>query len=111
MAAVAGLTPGLVAAPVRLADADVAPLLRAGMRVDVLVAGSTGETGLPASAKATVVAQDVRILSVQPAQNGPASSSNTSGGTLVVLAVTSGDAQALAGGEASGRLSVTLLGG
>jgi pilus assembly protein CpaB len=109
--AIARLAPGLVAAPVRLADADVAPLLHAGMRVDVLMAGSTGETGLPAAAKATVVAQDVRILSVQPAQNGPASSTNTSGGTLVVLAVTSSDAQALAGGEASGRLSVTLLGG
>jgi pilus assembly protein CpaB len=108
---VSGLAPGLVAAPVRLADADVAPLLHVGMRVNVLVAGSTGETGLPASGKATVVAQDVRILAVQPAQNGPASSANTSGGTLVVLAVTSSDARALAGGEASGRLSVTLLGG
>jgi Flp pilus assembly protein CpaB len=80
------------------------------MRVDVLVAGSISETGLPAAATATVVAHRVKILSVQPAQNGPASAANTSGGTLVVLAVTSRDALALAGGEASGKLSVTLLG-
>jgi len=94
---------------VRLADSDVAPLLREGMRVDVLVAGSS-DTGLPTPTEASVLARDVQILSVQSPQNGPASTANTSGGTLVVLAVTRSDAQALAGGEASGRLSVTLLG-
>jgi pilus assembly protein CpaB len=105
-----GLETGLVAAPVRLADADLAPLLHPGMRVDVLVAGSTSDAGLPAAAEATVVARDVQVLSVGPQGSTSASSTNTSGGTLVVLAVTRSDAQALAGGEAAGRLSVSLLG-
>ena len=107
----AGLPVGLVAAPVRLADAGVAPLLRAGMRVDVLVAGSNADTGLPAAAQATLVAEDVKVLTVAQGQTGAASAANTSGGTLVVLAVTPADALALAGGEASGRLSVTLRSG
>jgi hypothetical protein len=77
----AGLAPGLVAAPVRLADADLAPLLHPGMRVDVLVAGSASDTGLPAAAEATVVARDVQVLSVGPQGSASASSTNTSGGT------------------------------
>ena len=108
---VLGLAAGLVAAPVRLADADVAPLLHVGMRVDVLAAGSASDTGLPAATPARVVADDVQVVSVAAAQNGAASAANTSGGTLVVLAVTPADALALAGGEAEGRLSVTLLSG
>jgi hypothetical protein len=107
---ISGLATGLVAAPVRLADAGVAPLLHPGIWVDVLVAGSTSDTGAPAAAEATVVASDVQVLSVQQAAAGSASTSSTSGGTLVVLAVSRGDALALAGGEASGRLSVSLLG-
>jgi Flp pilus assembly protein CpaB len=106
----AGLEPGLVAAPVRLADADVAPLLHPGARVDVLAAASSDLESETASAAATVVARDVLVLSVGPGGSTSASSTNTSGGTLVVLAVTRSDAQALAGGEAAGRLSVSLLG-
>jgi Flp pilus assembly protein RcpC/CpaB len=107
----AGLAPGLVAAPVRLADADVAPLLHPGARFDVLAAGAASDPGYEAaSAVATVVARDVQVLSVGPESTTAASSTNTSGGTLVVLAVTRSDARALAGGEAAGRLSVSLLG-
>jgi hypothetical protein len=105
-----GLATGLVAAPVRLADGDVAPLLHAGMHVDVLVAGSTSDTGTAAPSQATVVANDVQVLAVQQATGSAASTANTSGGTLVVLAVSRGNALALAAGEASGRLSVSLLG-
>jgi hypothetical protein len=50
------------------------------------------------------------VLAVQQATGSAASTANTSGGTLVVLAVSRGNALALAAGEASGRLSVSLLG-
>jgi hypothetical protein len=99
-----GLRPGQVAAPVRLVDPGIAPLLHAGATVDVLAApesptGSADATRSPAR----VVASGVRVLAVTaPAASEP------SLGTLVVLAVSRADAQALAGAEAGGRLSVTL---
>jgi Flp pilus assembly protein CpaB len=98
------LGPGLVAAPVRLVDPGVAPLLQAGERVDVLAAAeSPAGSADAAPALARVVASRVRVIAV----SAPAASDANSG-TLVVLAVTPADAQALAGAEAGGRLSVTL---
>ena len=98
------LAAGLVAAPVRLVDPGVAPLLRAGESVDVLAApeSPTGAVDT-APALARVVARGVRVLTV----TAPAATDSNLG-TLVVLAVTPAEAQALAGAEASGRLSVTL---
>jgi Flp pilus assembly protein CpaB len=98
------LGPGFVAAPVRLVDPGVAPLLQSGMRVDVLAApeSPTGSVDT-APTLARAVARGVRVLAVTAPG---AADSNL--GTLVVLAVTPSDAQALAGAEASGRLSVTL---
>jgi pilus assembly protein CpaB len=108
---VAGLAAGLVAAPVRLADPDVAPLLHPGSRVDVLAAvdaaGAPGGTSKATASLATIVARDVEVLAVSSTSEAKAS---VAGGTLVVLAVTRSDAQTLAGGEANGKLSVTLLG-
>jgi Flp pilus assembly protein CpaB len=97
---------GLVAAPVRLVDPGVAPLLHVGQRVDVLAApeSPTGSVDTAAT-PARVVAHDVRVLAVSP----PAAA-DANLGTLVVLGVTPEDAQALAGAEAGGRLSVTLMG-
>jgi pilus assembly protein CpaB len=93
-----------VAAPVRLVDPGVAPLLHPGETVDVLAAPESPAGPADASQSlARVVAQGVRILAVSPP-----TTSDSSLGTLVVLAVTRGDAQALAGAEAGGRLSVTL---
>jgi Flp pilus assembly protein CpaB len=93
-----------VAAPVRLVDPGVASLLHSGDVVDVLTApeSPTGSADATTQALAGVVAQHVRILAVTP------SSGDSSLGTLVVLAVTPSDAQALAGAEAGGRLSVVL---
>ena len=99
-----GLGPGQVAAPIRLVDPGVAPLLHAGVTVDVLSAPSTPDGSADAGQSlARVVARGVRVLAVTaPGAN----ESNV--GTLVVLAVSRADAQALAGSEAGGRLSVTL---
>jgi pilus assembly protein CpaB len=99
-----GLRPGQVAAPIRLVDPGVAPLLHLGESVDVLAASESPAGPVDASQTlARVVAQGVRVLAVSP----PATS-DSSLGTLVVLAVSRADAQALAGAEAGGRLSVTL---
>jgi Flp pilus assembly protein RcpC/CpaB len=100
----AGLGAGLVAAPVRLVDPGVAPLLHAGQRVDVLAAPESPTGFVDTSATlARVVAHDVRVLAVR---SPGAADANL--GTLVVLGVTPDDARALAGAEAGGRLSVTL---
>ncbi len=102
---VSGLRAGQVAAPIRLVDPGVAPLLQPGAAVDVLAAPSSPDGSAPA-APARVIAQGVRVLAV-----AAPSASGSSQGTLVVLAVTRADAQALAGAEAGGRLSVTLEAG
>jgi hypothetical protein len=84
-----GLHPGEVAAPIRLVDPGVAPLLHSGIRVDVLAAPISPDGSTDAAASlARVVARGVRVLAVSRA-----------------------DAQALAGAEAGGRLSVTLESG
>jgi hypothetical protein len=100
------LAAGQVAAPVRLVDPGVAQLLHAGDTVDVLAAPAavTG-AGDSSQAPARVVARGVRVLAVPPVA-GPGSDT---GGTLVVLGVSRNDATALAGAEAGGRLSVTLV--
>jgi Flp pilus assembly protein CpaB len=80
----------------------VAPLLHAGVTVDVLAAPDSPD-GSASPSLARVVAQGVRVLAVSAS-----SASDSSLGTLVVLAVSRSDAQALAGAEAGGRLSVAL---
>jgi Flp pilus assembly protein CpaB len=104
-ALLSGLRPGQVATPIRLVDPGVAPLLHPGATVDVLAAPDSPD-GSAATSLARVIAQGVRLLAV----TAP-SASETSTGTLVVLAVSRADAQALAGAEAGGRLSVTLEAG
>lgn len=101
------LGPGQVAAPIRLVDPGLAPLLHPGAAVDVLAApGSPDGSVDAAQSLARVVARDVRVLAV----TAP-SASDSSVGTLVVLAVSRADAQALAGAESGGRLSVALEAG
>jgi Flp pilus assembly protein RcpC/CpaB len=99
------LHPGQVAAPVRLVDPGVAPLLHPGMSVDVLAApDSPSGSGDAGQSPARIVSQRVRVLAVATPKTGDTS-------TLVVLAVSREDAQALAGAESGGRLSVTLESG
>lgn len=94
---------GLVATPVRLADAAVAGLLRPGDRVDVLAAPADPATG----GRTTVAAAGVRVLAVAVAD--PALVADQ--GALVVLATTPRVAVTLAAAASSERLSVTLRGG
>jgi Flp pilus assembly protein CpaB len=99
------LRPGQVAAPVRIADAQAADLVRPGDHVDVLVAV---ESGGPAS----VVARDATVLAHPERDEGGVLGAGDDGmGGLVLLAVTSDDAQALAGSAARGPLSLALRGG
>lgn len=97
-----------MSAPVRIADAATAGLLRPGDRVDV-IAAADGES------RAEVVARDVRVTEVpRGAGGGSAAYPEADGGAgmgqgaLVVLAVERDTAAALAGAGASGLLSVAV---
>lgn len=85
---------GMVATPVRIADADVARLLSPGDVVDVLAAFEEQ------SDHALTVAQDVTIVTK--------SSGRSTEGALLVLATTTGQAAQLAQAQSRGRLSVTI---
>ena len=89
---------GLVAVPVRIADAASASLVTAGDRVDVLVAAAVA--GGPATAQ--VVASDAEVLAV------PTAVQDAGEGALLVVAATPAVAARLAAAAVGGRLSVTL---
>jgi pilus assembly protein CpaB len=93
--------PGVVAAPVRLADPATVALLHAGDRVDVLAA-ATDATGAGAAA-AVAVASGLQVLAV------PAAGPSDADGALVVLAATPATAARLAAAAVRSRLSVTVL--
>ncbi|MBM7171171.1 hypothetical protein JQK87_22760 [Streptomyces sp. G44] len=88
-----------VAAPVRIADAAAAALLRPGDQVDVIAAEGPPGSG----ARPHVVAAGARVTEVPEQAEGPAES-----GALVVLSVPRATASRLAGAGASARLAVTL---
>lgn len=96
----AGLGAGLVAAPVRLVDLEVAALLRPGDRVDILAAIEDAET-------ADVVADGVLVLAVPLAE--PEGSQRAAPIGLVVVAVGQDTAARLAAAAASSVLTATLL--
>ncbi|WP_369696775.1 hypothetical protein [Streptomyces sp. XD-27] len=96
----------VVAAPVRIADAAAARLLRPGDRVDVLAA---------AGSKATVIARGARVAKVPGSPRSAAGevtlddeATGGSDGALVVLTVPRTTATALAGASVTSRLAVTL---
>ena len=89
---------GLVAVPLRVADAASAALVTAGDRVDVLAAGSA--PGAPTSAR--VVAVDAEVLAV------PTAVQDDGDGALIVVATTPTVAASLAAAAVSSRLSLTL---
>lgn len=101
---------GLVAAPVRIADAASVTLLRPGDLVDVLSSGAPGglaADGLvqaPAAASAVVVAAATTVLTMPT--GGPEGLGGE--GALVLLAVRPDVATALARAAVTGRLSYTL---
>jgi pilus assembly protein CpaB len=119
--------PGLVSAPVRLADSQAAGLLRPGQRIDVLAAstavqgdagtagGSASAVGAAAGGAAAVVAANVMVVAIPIAAPPPGTLSDTSGdvgveGTLVVLATTPMQARQLAQAQVSARLSAVVVG-
>ena len=87
---------GLVATPVRLADAGVAGLLAPGDVVDVIAASTDGS--------AKVVARKARVITrpIPPATFG------TQTGSLVLLAVTPDEATTIAGVATTRQLSAVL---
>lgn len=91
--------PGLVAAPVRIADAGAVELLRVGDRVDVLAADPRG------AADAVLVAGDAPVVAVPRPRTQTASVVT---GGLVVLAVPDETAQTLAGAGAARYLSLVI---
>jgi Flp pilus assembly protein CpaB len=93
-----GYGPGLVAAPLRIPDSQVAELLAVGDRVDVFAA--TGEV----SAAAEQIATDAAVLAL------PAPSELSREGALVVLAVPGTVAARLAQAMATTMLTVVLRG-
>ncbi len=97
---------GVVAAPVRLADAHAARLLRPGDIVDVLAAAAP-EPGA-STAEASVVADSVRVVTVPLADSGGFGGEVGDGG-LVVLATPTATASRLAAAAVTSRLTVTLV--
>lgn len=94
---VAGYAPGLVAAPVRIQDADVVALLRAGDSIDLYAASS-------------VRGPAARIATAAPVVLLPRLTSDNQAGALIVLAVTPRVAAGIAAASATEPLSVTLRG-
>lgn len=103
---------GLVAVPVRMADAASVALLQPGDLLDVLTAGSPGgltpEGAVPAERpSAAIVTTAARVLTLP----GGEPSGITTEGALVLLAVRPGVATDLARAAATGRLSYSLRAG
>jgi Flp pilus assembly protein CpaB len=95
--ALADARPGETVLPVRLPDAGMAALLRAGDRIDLVATDpGTGETD--------VVASDVTVLATPTGvPDGPAGGA---GGALVVVAATSSEANAVASAALAQFLTV-----
>ena len=100
----AGRPPDQVAAPVRIADAAAAALLRPGSRVDVLVAVEGAHTARTVARGATVLARPDRTDDGLLASGAD----NATGGGLVLLAVSDSVAASLAQSAAAGPLSVVI---
>jgi Flp pilus assembly protein CpaB len=97
---------GLVAVPVRVADAASATLVTAGDHVDVLAAGSASASASGSASggapSARVVAVDAEVLAV------PTAVQDSGDGALIVVAATPSVAAGLAAAAVSSRLSLTL---
>ncbi|MEQ4724909.1 RcpC/CpaB family pilus assembly protein [Nonomuraea sp. B19D2] len=91
------LPPGMVATPVRIADAAAAKLLSPGATITVL---ATREEAQPAR----LAAEDVRVITIPP----PPQTASETHGALVVLATTPTQAADLAAAQTTGHLSITI---
>lgn len=98
--------PGLVATPVRIADAGAVRLLRSGDRVDVLATPARNEGAATPPRKAETLVSAAPVVSVPP----PDPSGPGEGGALVLLATTPETATRLAAANSAGVLSVVVRG-
>jgi pilus assembly protein CpaB len=96
----------LVAAPVRVADAGSVRLLRPGDVVDVLAAG--GDQAVDGAAR--LVASAVQVLTVPVVPRDALGVNDPTGGALLMVVTTDGDAARLAEAAVSQRLSIVLKG-
>lgn len=103
---VASLGDGLVATPVRIADAGAAALLRAGDVVDIIAAGQATDLGRVATSR--VVVAGVRVLSVPSASDDSFAPTGLDDGALVVLATSRDAATDLASAAVDARLTVIV---
>jgi pilus assembly protein CpaB len=99
---------GLVATPVRIADAASVRLVRAGDIVDVLAAG-LGANGSATSA-ARLVATATPVLTIPPVGDGPLGTTDIGAGALVVVVTSSETAARLAAAAVTDRLSLVIHG-
>jgi hypothetical protein len=99
---------GVVAAPVRIADAASVRLLRVGDVVDVLAAG-LGANGSATSA-ARLVATATPVLTIPSEGENPLSTTDTGAGALIVVVTSSETAARLAAAAATDRLSLVIHG-
>lgn len=97
---------GLVATPVRIADAASVRLLRAGDVIDVLAAGA--EAGASAEAGARLAAATVRVITIPQGDRALLGSGDDGDGGLIVVATTSATAARLAAAAVTDRLSVVI---
>jgi hypothetical protein len=95
------LPTGLVAAPVRITEPSVAGLLSRGDVVDVVAADARG--------RASVVAPGAVVVWL-PAPDTGAFAPDPFSGAVVLVAVASSTAVAMAGATAAGQLSLVLTG-
>jgi Flp pilus assembly protein CpaB len=112
-----GYGDGLVAAPVRIADAGAVALVATGDLVDVLAAESAmvpGQAGTAGAGSATlatparVVASAARVVAIPRPTGDGSSIGPLAEGALVVLATTPDIAADLARAAVTARLSLTL---
>jgi pilus assembly protein CpaB len=94
-ALIAGYGPGLVAAPVRIQDADVVSLLQAGDSIDLYAATA-------AQRPANLIAASAQVVML------PRVAADSQSGALIVLAVPSATAARIAAASATSPISVTL---
>lgn len=92
------LRPGRVLAPVRLADAGLAAVLRPGDLIDIVAADGQG-------GPATAVAEGVRVITI-PATDGTTTRPDSGAGVLVLVEVDGATALELARAGSRSSLSV-----
>ncbi len=100
LAASATGLPDAASVPIRLADPDVAGLLRPGSVVDVVTLG-------PAAGEPVVLARDAVVLTVLPADNR-IGLGGAGRGRLVLVALPRGSATRVAGASLSAQVALTL---